>query len=140
MNRIRLTGAGHSMKASNPDVCGIKYCGGGIDHCAREVAIAAISGGIAARRDCFGANRSVNPDSSAQCGILIAAVTADSGDLGRRLINIYDICLISVGGGIGARLCGVEWFECSIAVVDQAPGEIAVATIAGAVVAGVAQE
>ena len=73
-------------------------------------------------------------------GADLAAITANSRDLGRGLINKHDVRLIGVDCRMGAGLRHVERFESSVARRGQAPCKIAVAAIAGAVTSGVDRE
>ena len=106
----------------------------------RRSAIATIAGAVVTGGDRARADRPERADASAQCGIPIAAITANSRDLGCGLIKVGDVRLIGVGCRMGAGLRHVERLESSVAPADQAPGKIAVAAIAGAVFSRVGRE
>ena len=108
--------------------------------CSEELAIATIAGAVVSGGDHVGADRSEDADASAHRGIPIAAITASPGYLGRCLIKKPDVRLMSVGCPVGARLRHIERLKCSVAPVDQTPGKIAVAAIAGAVISRVDRE
>src|SRR5437899_6082522 len=109
-------------------------------HCSGEGTITTIAGAVVTGTDRTRADRPERADASAHCGIPIAAITANSRDLGRGRIKIRGVCLMGVGCRMGAGLGHVERLESSVAPVDQAPGKIAVAAIAGAVISRVGRE
>ena len=113
---------------------------GSVNHCSEEVAIATIAGAVVTGIDRAMADRPERADASAHCGIPIATITANSRDLGRGLIKIRGVRLMGVGCRMGAGLGHVERLESSVALADQAPGKIAVAAIAGAVISRVDRE
>src|SRR5712691_11282209 len=139
-NRVRLMSISGAMKARHCDVDWIEYRHRSMHQGSREVAIATIPGTVVSGRDHVGAERSEPADASAHCGIRIAAITANPGDLGRRLIENPDVGLMSVGYRVGARLRHIDRLECSIAAVDQTPGKIAVPAVAGVVASRIDRE
>ena len=140
LNRVRLMGISGAIKARHCDVDRIEYRHRSMHQRSGEVAIATIPGTVVSGRDHVGAERSEPAGASAQCGIRIAAITAGSGYLGRRLIKEPDVRLMSVGCRVGARLRHIERLEYSVAAVDQTPGKIAVPAIAGIVASRVDRE
>src|SRR5882672_6717002 len=140
LSRVRLMGVSGAVKARHRNVDRIKYRDRNMHHGPREVAIATIAGAVISSRDHVGAERSEPAGASAHCGIRIAAITAGSGYLGRRLIKEPDVRLMSVGCRVGARLRHIERLECSVAAVDQTSGKITVPAIAGAVTSRVDRE
>src|SRR5882724_7026751 len=139
-NRVRLMSISGAMKARHCDVDRIEYRHRSMHQGSREVAIAAIPGTVVSGRDHVGAERSEPAGASAHCGIRIAAIPANPGYLGRRLIENSDVGLMSVGCRVGARLRHIERLECSVAAVDQTPGKIAIPAIAGVVASRVDRE
>src|ERR1700681_899537 len=137
---IRLMSVSGAMKARRCNVDGIEDRDGSMHQGPREVAIATIAGAVVSGRDHVGADRSERADASAHCGIPIAAITANPGYLGRRLIKKPDVRLMSVGGRVGAGLRHIERLERSVAAVDQTPGKVTVSTIPGAVISRVDRE
>ena len=140
LSRVRLMGISDAMIARHCDVDRIEYRDGSVHQRSREVAIATIPGTVVSGRDHVGAERSEPADASAHCGIGIAAITANPGYLGRRLIENPDVGLMSVGCRVGARLRHIERLECSVAAVDQTPGKVTVSTIPGAVISRLDRE
>src|SRR5712664_1383988 len=104
------------------------------------MAVATITRAVISSCDHVGADRSEHAGASAHGGIPIAAITANPGYLGRRLIENPDVGLMSAGRRVGARLRHIERLECGVAAVDQTPVKIAVPAIAGAVASGVDRE
>jgi hypothetical protein len=139
-NRVRLMGISGAMKARHCDVDRIEHRHRSMHQRSGEVAIATIPGTVVSGRDHVGAERSEPADASADCGIRIAAIPANPGYLGRRLIENPDVGLMSAGCRVGARLRHIERLECGVAAVDQTPGKIAVPAIAGIVASRVDRE
>ena len=137
---IRLMSVSVAMKARHRNIDRIKDRDRSMHQGPCEVAIATITGAVASSRDHPGADRSERADASAQCGIPIAAITANSRDLGRGLIKIPNVRLMGDGCRMGARLRHIERLESSVAAVDQAPGKVTVSTIPGAVISRVDRE
>jgi hypothetical protein len=73
---------------------------------------------------------------SAQGKVGMATVTADTSDLDRALIEVHVVALMSVGCGIVAGDRNVDGSVDRDVDVYEATGEMAVATVAGAVGAG----
>src|SRR5882672_3263123 len=104
------------------------------------MAVATIARAVISGRDHIGADRSEHAGASAHGGIPIAAITANPGYLGRRLIENPDVRLMSAGCRVSARLRHIDRRECRVAAVDQTPGKITVPAIAGAVISRVDRE
>src|SRR5262252_4162457 len=96
LSRVRLMSGGGAARARGRDVDGIKDRDGRMNHRSHEMAIATVAGAVVTARDHVGAGISEQADASAERGIGIAAVTADSGTLARRLIENSDIRLMRV--------------------------------------------
>src|SRR3954454_2414474 len=72
---------------------------------------------------------------AAKRGVAVAAVTADAGNLGRALIEVHVVGLVSIGCGIGTGDRNVDRGVDRDIEVDEAAGEMAVAADACTVVA-----
>ncbi len=70
---------------------------------------------------------------AAKCSVAVAAITTDSGDLDRALIEMHVVGLVCVGGRIGARNRNVDGGVDRDVEVDDTAREMAVAAGAGAV-------
>ena len=72
---------------------------------------------------------------AAKRGVAVAAVTADAGNLGRALIEVHVVGLVSIGCGIGTGDRNVDRRVDRDIEIDEAAGEMAVAADACTVVA-----
>src|SRR5262245_51176274 len=97
LSRVRLMGVSVATGARHRNVDRIKYRDGRVHQASHEEAIAALTCAIVSRRDHVGADRSEQTDTPAHCGVPIAAIAANPGCLGRRLIKYSGIRLISAG-------------------------------------------
>src|SRR5262245_1850812 len=110
-------------------------------HCSLEVAVATNPCAVVSCRNGDGATRSGSAaDASANRGVVVAAVTANSGDLGRGLIKDRDVGLLRMRRPMLASLSHIVRLECGVGIVDQITREIAGSTSAGAVVSAVDRE
>src|SRR6202158_704108 len=75
----------------------------------------------------------VHGEIAAKRSVAVAAVTTDSSDLDRALIEVDVVGLMSVGCGIGAGDRNVDWSVDRYVEVDETPREMAVAAGASAV-------
>jgi len=133
LNYVRLLGVGEAVGARYRGVNRVVYRDRRMHQCSEELAIATIASAVVTGGDHVGADRSERRDASAQCGVPIAAIAANSSDLGRGLIKIPDIRLMGDGCRKGVGLRCIERLESSEAGIDQAPGKIAIPAISGVV-------
>ena len=146
MDDVRLVRIGGRIGAGHGDVDrGIDH-DGRMHHRSGKSAVAAVTGAVvAATEPAMGEPEGTRygregADVSARCGIAVATVAANARDLGRGLIEVDDVGLIGTRCGMIAGLGHVERLERSMAGVDHAPGKMAIAAIAGAVMSGVGRK